>query len=136
MRLMLWIALLGLVSAALPGGEAAKNADPLAKFSDEELADPSFCFRKIAAALAEKDAVLVKAFLADTPRALEGLNLTKEDEKARFLAAFKQLSGASIVSVQRLAMAGVAQVKYTDAQGAAREARMQNCGGRWKLMPD
>jgi hypothetical protein len=118
------------------GKAAVKDADPLAKFSDEELADPGFCFRKLVEALGQKDAALVKAFLADVPRALQGLSLAKEDEKARFLAAFSNLSGASIVSVQRLAMAGVAQVKYTDAKGAEKEARMQNCGGRWKLVPD
>jgi hypothetical protein len=118
------------------GKAAAKDADPLARFSDEELTDPGFCFRKLVEALGQKNAALTKAFLADVPRALQGLNLAKEDEKARFLAAFSNLSGASLVSIQRLAMAGIAQVRYTDAKGAEKEARMQNCGGRWKLVPD
>ena len=141
MRSVLLVGLVVFASAQVHAAEAPKKgdanaADPLAKFSDEELVDPGFCFRKLVEALGQKDAALVKAFLADVPRALQGLNLAKEDEKARFLAAFSNLSGASLVSVQRLAMAGVAQVKYTDAKGAEKEARMQNCGGRWKLVPD
>jgi hypothetical protein len=141
MRRALLVSLMLFVSAQAYAADAPKKgdanaADPLAKFSDEDLADPAFCFRKLVDALGRKDAPLVKALLADVPRALQGLNLAKEDEKARFLAAFSGLSGASIVSVQRLAMAGVAQLKYTDAKGAEKEARMQNCGGRWKLVPD
>jgi hypothetical protein len=55
-------------------------------------------------------------------------------------AAVERLSEAArdmvCLPAQRLAMAGVAQVNCTDAKGAEKEARMQNCGGRWKLVPD
>ena len=114
----------------------AGEADPLAAFPDEKLIDPGFCFQKFAEAVSTKNAVLAKAFLAETPKALQGLDLKKEADRTKFLAAFSQFAGAQPVKSQRFAIAGLAEVTYTNAKGTTGTVRMKNMGGRWKLMPN
>jgi len=128
--------LICLLVLALGSVALAAEADPLAKFPDEKLIDPGFCFMKFAEAVNTKDAVVAKAFLAETPKALQGLDLKKEADRAKFVAAFSKYAGAQPVKAQRFAIAGLAEVTYTDANGATGTVRMKNMGGRWKLVAD
>lgn len=127
---------LSLILALTALSALGADADPLAAFTDEQLIEPGFCFQKFAEAVGAKNAVLAKAFLAETPKALEGLDLKKEADRARFLAAFSRYAGATPVKSQRFAMAGQAEVTYTDAKGTEGTVRMKNMGGRWKIMPE
>ncbi|MGD0094608.1 MAG: hypothetical protein ABSE73_32255 [Planctomycetota bacterium] len=131
MRLVLAVALLaGSIAGA---AEAKKDADPLAKFSDEKLADIGFCFQKFCEAVAAKDVKIVAALIAERPRSLAQLDLQKDADKAAFLKYFAKFEGAQLVSSQRLAMGGLGQVTYTVKSGKEETQQMQNCGGRWKL---
>lgn len=129
------IGLAGLLLLTVSATVSAE-ADPLAAFSDEELIDPGFCFQKFAEAVGNKNAVLAKAFLAEVPKALQSLNLDKEADRTRFLDAFSRFAGATPVKSQRFAIAGQAEVTFSNAQGAEGTVRMQNMGGRWKIVPD
>ncbi|MCY3022036.1 MAG: hypothetical protein NTW87_23740 [Planctomycetota bacterium] len=123
------------VSFAAEAGEAKKNeeADPLAKFGDEKLADIGFCFQKFCEAVAAKDAKTAAAFITDMPRGLAQLDLKKDADKASFLKYVAGFEGAQLVSSHRIAIGGIGEVTYTTKAGKEQKQRMQNCGGRWKL---
>jgi hypothetical protein len=122
-----------LAGSLAAAGEAKKpDADPLAKFTDEELADIGSCFQKFCAAVAAKDAKTAAAFITDMPRGLAQLDLNKEADKASFLRFVAAFDGAQLVKSQRM-MGGLGEVTYTDKAGKERTQRMQNCGGRWKI---
>jgi hypothetical protein len=124
-----------LFCAAGAGCAEAKKADdkdPLAKFSDDDLAKIDFCFNKFCEAIAAKDAKTAAALLSEMPKNLAKLDLNKEDDKATFLKAFASLSGSSASGSTRLP-GGIGEITYTDKSGAEKKQRMQNVGGRWKL---
>ena len=109
------------------------DKDPLAKFSDENLANIGFCFDKFCAAVAAKDATTAAAFIAELPRELSKLDLSKDADKDRFLKTYASFSGAHAISSQRMAIGGLGEVKYTDKSGKENSQRMQNMRGCWKL---
>ncbi|MCZ7648024.1 MAG: hypothetical protein M5U26_22655 [Planctomycetota bacterium] len=121
----------GLFGACACGAE---EKDPLDKFKEDDLVDIGFCFQEFVKAVDAGDAAVVKAFLAEVPANLAKLDLKKDADKASFLKQFESYKGAQIVSSQRMAAAGIGMVKYADANGAEKEQRMQNAGGRWKLV--
>jgi hypothetical protein len=128
------LALLVAACAVAPAGETKKEeADPLAKFGDDKLADIGFCFQKFCEAVAAKDAKTAAAFITDMPRGLAQLNLNKDADKASFLKYVAKFEGAQLVSSHRMAIGGLGEVKYTAKGGKEESQRMQNCGGRWKL---
>jgi hypothetical protein len=109
------------------------NKDPLAKFSDEDLAKIDFCFETFCKAIADKDAATAAALIDELPKNLAKLDLTKDADKTTFLKTFAGFIGASVTASQRMPAGGIGQVTYSDKGGAEKTQRMQNVGGRWKL---
>lgn len=112
------------------------NADPLAKFSDEDLADPGFCFNKFADAVKSGDAVLAKALTSSLPKALSSASPTTPAGKEQLIKGLAKYAGAQAVKSMKMPAAGLATVTYADSKGAEHEARMSNEGGRWKIVVD
>jgi hypothetical protein len=130
-RLLLAVAV---AAAALQAGEPKKDdADPLAKFGDEKLADIGFCFQKFCEAVSAKDAKIASAFIFEMPRSLAKLDLNKDADKTALLKYLAKFEGAQLVSSHRIAAGGLGQVTYTTKAGKQDTQQMQNCGGRWKL---
>jgi hypothetical protein len=126
----LFFALQGSLSAAEPKKD---DKDPLAKFSDEDLIKIDFCFNKFCESIASKDARTAAALIEKLPANLARLDLNKEADKAEFVKAFASMSGCSASASQRMA-GGLGQITYSDSTGAEKTQRMQNVGGRWKLV--
>ena len=126
---------LGLCCADSVRAADAKPADkdPLAKFSDEDLAKIDFCFETFCKAIAAKDAKTAAALIDELPKNLAKLDLNKDADKAAFLKTFDAFIGASVTASQRMPAGGIGQVTYSDKSGAEKTQRMQNVGGRWKL---
>jgi hypothetical protein len=135
------LALFYFVSCSVHAAEAkpakenkkTEKADPLSKFSDEDLADIGFCFQKFCEAVASKDAKVAAAFVADLPPHLAKLDLNKESDKRTLFSVVSKFEGAQLVKSQRLAAAGIGEVTYSDKSGKEQTQRMKNSGGRWKL---
>ena len=123
-------------TVSLHAAQAAADKDPLAKFSDEDLSDPGFCFNQFSAAIKAKDAVLAKAFIQELPRALAILDIKKDADKAKFLAALSKYEGCTATGSQKNAFTRTGEVTFSDAKGAEKKVRMQNIGGRWLVLPD
>lgn len=130
---------LGTALTAAEGGKTekkdeAKNKDPLAKFSEENLADVGFCFQEFVKAADGGDAEVLKAFLAEVPKNLAGLDLKKKEDRDTFVQAYASMKGAQIVKHQRIAAAGLAVVTYADSNGAEKTCRWQNVAAVWKFV--
>ena len=112
----------------------AKPAErnPLAKFSDENLANIGFCFEAFCAAVTAKDASTAAAFIAEMPKTLAGVDFSKEPGKSQLLRVLVRFEGASGFKSQR--MHGMGQVTYTDKAGKEQTQRMQLVGGCWKIV--
>jgi hypothetical protein len=133
-KLSIIIALLCAGHTSLLAADAKKDdKDPLAKFSEEDLVKIDFCFNKFCESIANKDARTAAALIETLPKNLAKLDLNKDADKAEFLKAFASMSGCSASASQRMA-GGLGEVTYSDKDGAERKQRMQNVGGRWKLV--
>ena len=136
MRLALGLAL---CTVALTGSTPLSAADakpaeksPLAKFSDENLANIGFCFETFCAAVTARDARTAAAFVAELPKALAGLDFSKDPGKAQLLRTLVRFDGASGFKSQRFH--GMGEVTYTDKAGKEQTQRMQFVGGCWKIV--
>jgi hypothetical protein len=133
-KVVLLAGLLLVFHGSLAAAEPKKDEkDPLAKFSDEDLIKIDFCFNKFCESIASKDARTAAALIETLPKNLAKLDLNKDADKTEFLKAFASMSGCSASASQRLA-GGLGQITYNDSTGAEKTQRMQNIGGRWKLV--
>ncbi|HYF50530.1 MAG TPA: hypothetical protein VEJ63_14055 [Planctomycetota bacterium] len=118
-------------AADTPKKEEKKDDNPLAKFDEEKLIDPGYCFNEFAKAVASKDAKVAAAFLIEIPKHLQKLDLKKPADQETFIKALAKFSGAQADSSQK--MHGMAEVKYTDKDGKAQSQRMELRAGVWKI---
>jgi len=121
-----------------PDGKKAAEAakDPLAKFSEDDLVRIDFCFEKFVEAIGANDARTAAAFIDTLPRELASLDLNKDADKTKLLAALAKYQGASIVSSLKMPAGGMGEITYTDKSGAQKTVRMQKAGPRWKVVLD
>jgi hypothetical protein len=112
---------------------AADAADPLAKYSDENLAQIDFCFQKFCEAVARKDCAEAVAWLDEMPRNMRHLDPKKPNDQKSILAQMERFAGASLVSSQRFAIAKAGQVVYKTKDGKEMEQQMTIMRGRWKI---
>jgi len=117
----------------LSAAAMAADADPLAKFSDENLIKIDFCFEKFCEAVATKDVKLAMAFMEEVPRSMKGLDPKKPADQATILKQLEKFAGAQIVSSQKLGFTRVGQVTFKTKAGKEDSQQMRNVGGRWKL---
>lgn len=115
-----------------PTKNQKKSKDPLAKFKADDLARIDFCFTEFVNAIGNKEAEVVKAFLAEVPKNLAKLDLKKKADRKTFLQAYASLKGAQITGSRRFA-GGVASVTYAKPDGTQSEIRMQNVAAVWKI---
>ncbi len=132
--LRMWMLVIVGCAMLAPLAAQAQEKDPLDALKEEDLVDVGYCFQKFVAAIGEGDAKLAKAFLAEVPAHLAKLDLNKPADKESFIKALSSYKGAQIIKHQKMAMAGIAMVTYADANGGEKELRMQNMGGRWKVV--
>ena len=111
----------------------AADADPLAKYSDEDLIKIDFCFEKFCEAVAAKDVKLAMAFMEEVPRSMKALDPKKPADQAAILKQLEKFPGAQIVSSQKLGFTRVGQVTFKTKAGKEDTQQMRNMGGRWKL---
>lgn len=111
----------------------AADADPLAKFSDEELSKIDFCFEKFCEAVGAKDVKIAMAFMEEVPRSMKGLDPKKPADQAAILKQLEKFAGAQIVSSQKLGFTRVGQVTFKTKAGKEDSQQMRNVGGRWKM---
>ena len=133
-----WIALAAVLlslSSQLLAADAKKDEkkddNPLAKFDEEKLIDPGYCFNEFAKAVAGKDAKTAAAFLVEIPAHLQKLDLKKQADQETFIKALAKFSGANADSSQK--RHGMAEVKYTDKDGKEQSQRMELRAGVWKI---
>jgi len=118
---------------ALGAAAMAADADPLTKYSDEELAKIDFCFEKFCEAVAAKDVKIAIAFMEEVPRSMKGLDPKKPADQAAILKQLEKFPGAQITGSQKLGFTRVGQVTFKTKAGKEDTQQMRNVGGRWKL---
>lgn len=128
MRRALMICILGFNAALLAG-----DANPLSKFSDEDLIKIDFCFEKFCEAVASKNVPVAMAFMEEVPRSMKGLDPKKPADQAAILKQLEKFVGASIVSSQKLGFTRVGQVTFKTKAGKEDSQQMRNVGGVWKM---
>jgi hypothetical protein len=130
-----WFAIAAILAAVcssqIMAADAKKDDNPLAKFDEEKLIDPGYCFNEFCKAVAGKDARTAAAFILELPKNLEKLDLKKPADQETFLKALSKYSGAQADSSQK--MHGMAEVKYTDKDGKSQSQRMELRAGVWKI---